>query len=146
MSFAVAINQFNFLPRVTAGDGEASQAPLDCKIGIRKLRRAPAKWSNHPHANHLSRRNFVKFPERTTLLALPLLRPLGKRQQFSVRVILYPHAGADRVAVAEEVVRAAHVQPEFVVVQALGRERRCFAREANICGGGAYRINPRSTQ
>src|ERR1041385_673909 len=52
----------------------------------------------------------------------------------SALIILHPHARADRVAVAEDVVHAAHVQPEFVVVQALGRERRRFARVGTISG------------
>ena len=47
-------------------------------------------------------------------------------------VILHPRARADRVAVAEDVVHAADVRPEFVVVQALRRERRRFARVGAI--------------
>ena len=38
--------------------------------------------------------------------------------------ILHPRAGANRVAVAEDVVHAADVRPEFVVVQILRRKRR----------------------
>ena len=38
---------------------------------------------------------------------------------LSVLVCFHPHAGADRVAVAEDVVHAGHGRPGFVVVQAL---------------------------
>jgi len=47
-------------------------------------------------------------------------------------VIFLPHAGADGVAVAEDVVHAGHGRPEFVVVQALRRERRGVARVGTI--------------
>ncbi len=50
----------------------------------------------------------------------------------STLIILHPHARTDRVAVAEDVVHAGEGRPEFVVVQALGRERRCFARVRTI--------------
>ena len=50
----------------------------------------------------------------------------------STRVVLHPHTRADRVAVAEDVVHAADVRPEFVVVQALRRKRRLFAAVRTI--------------
>ena len=64
----------------------------------------------------------------------------------SRRVILHPHARADRVAVAEDVVHAGHgnfslsasngervgVSNSALVVQALGRERRGFAAVRTI--------------
>src|SRR5205809_7413905 len=56
------------------------------------------------------------------------------------------HARADWVAVAEDVVHAAHVRPEFVVAQALGRERRRFARigfrpqQLPVGGRGGFRL------
>ena len=39
-------------------------------------------------------------------------------------MILHARAGADRVAVAEDIVHAAYVRPEFVFQQTLRRERR----------------------
>ena len=51
---------------------------------------------------------------------------------LSVFVCFHPHAGADRVAVAEDVVHAGNVRPEFVVVQALGRNPR-----AASCSSGS---------
>jgi len=55
----------------------------------------------------------------------PLRKPL--RLRSSTFVILHPRAGADRIAVAEDVVHAADVRPEFVVVQIFCRKRRLFA-------------------
>ena len=37
--------------------------------------------------------------------------------RWRLRMTFHPHAGADRVAVAEDVVHAGHGRPEFVVVQ-----------------------------
>ena len=44
--------------------------------------------------------------------------------------MLHPRAGADRIAVAEDVVHAADVRPEFVIVQILRRKRYRFAVES----------------
>ncbi len=49
-----------------------------------------------------------------------------------LRIILHPHARADRIAVAEDIVHAADVRPEFVVVQTLRRKRRLFAAVRTI--------------
>src|SRR5208337_2935766 len=63
-----------------------------------------------------------------------------------LRIILHPCAGTHRIAVAEDVVHAADVRPEFVFVQALGRKRRRFARIRTIpivagdLVGGVWRI------
>ncbi len=45
-----------------------------------------------------------------------------------LRIILHSHTRTHRVAITKHVVHAADVRPEFVVVQALRRERRRFAR------------------
>ena len=60
------------------------------------------------------------------------LRASASLRFNSGRIILHPHAGADRVAVAEDVVHAADVRPEFVVMQIFRRERRRFARVGTI--------------
>ncbi len=53
-------------------------------------------------------------------------------RNLQLRIILHPHAGANRIAVAEDVVHAADVRPEFVVVQTLRRKRRLFAAVRTI--------------
>jgi len=49
---------------------------------------------------------------------------LSDATELSRAVIFHPRAGANRVAVAEDIVHAADVRPEFVFQQALRRKRR----------------------
>jgi hypothetical protein len=63
------------------------------------------------------------------LISLAPLEHLNSRSsRFSrLRKVFHPHTRANGIAVAEDVVHAGDGRPEFVVMQALGRERRSFA-------------------